>query len=533
MSENQIEKEHGRYDRILLSTLYLLGIIHWVFFFFFVCPEGGDKNLLHIVSSPAQWFRYEVITNGDWFHDMNYMGVMKEALGTFQMPYHVANLDQMNSVESRFLGTTTYITSPQIFLLYFMSPFTFSFLNLLFMYSIGFLCCLYFRRYFQLGIIPFVFLYLIFYYNGYFVSKFVAYGSWELGYYLMPLVVLLIFRAGNLKPADRKQQLRIGILLGLVIGAIVHQGSLSLLIHIMTFLAFWLIWNYRLWLFSLTAIIASFSLSFARLLPLTISRGPGANSQLFEWGGYRDIEHMVNGFVNLRKCFESAGNYSHKTILETGWHEYSVYIGLPAFLVIAYYALWAPFLKVGWLTFKNWSSLLFPCAMIVFCSIRQWKRLVIPDWVPLLNGEGLTSRFMIIPLLITLFIAAINLQGFIIKYWDRKRVRYFMVSFMVIIAMFLLNHSREWRMHSVQAKFESYKETIASDIIRNDLTFEEYYEDHYKLTLPIVKKSSDTIYIVFVWFGIVANCVALFFCCWWLWNGYNRRKQIPTWDSGT
>ena len=160
-----------------LATLYILGIIHWLAFFMLVYPEEGDKTFIKTILGDisllskyiddiSSLFKYSTFTASEWFHDLNYLNVMKEAIQTWTMPYHVSNLGLMYTIDERFLGGGVYITSPQILLLYFVSPMTFVIINHLIMYSVGFWGCLLLKEKYNLGVISFSFLYLMFNYNG-------------------------------------------------------------------------------------------------------------------------------------------------------------------------------------------------------------------------------------------------------------------------------------------------------------------------------------------------------------------------------
>mgnify|MGYP007063314986 FL=1 len=151
-----------------LATLYILGIIHWLAFLMLVYPEGGDKtfiktilgdisSLFKYIGDISLLFKYSTFTANDWFHDLSYLNVMKEAIQTWTMPYHVPNLGLMYTIKERFLGGAVYITSPQILLLYFVSPMTYVIINHLIMYSVGFWGCLLLKKKYNLGVISFSF----------------------------------------------------------------------------------------------------------------------------------------------------------------------------------------------------------------------------------------------------------------------------------------------------------------------------------------------------------------------------------------
>ena len=118
-------------------------------------------------------------------------------------------------------------------------------------------------------------------------------------------------------------------------------------------------------------------------------------------------------------------------------------------------------------------------------------------------------RYMIIPLVIVSIIAAINLQGFIQKYWQRKRVKYFMIFCISAIALFLFDHSRVWRMHKIENEHFWYiswneKLRIAEENVANT-------------QLLISNNMNDTLYIAAFWFGLVVSILSSIIVVWWLW----------------
>ena len=148
-------------NHTFLAFLFFVGIMHWIAFFLLVHPESGDLYLIKMFDDISQLFEHRKFFALDNFHDMSYLNILKEALITQTMPFHVPDLDQMNRVESRFLGTTTYISTPQLILLYWLETHTFVIVNHLLMFSIGFYGCLLLRQHFQLGRIAFYFLFIL------------------------------------------------------------------------------------------------------------------------------------------------------------------------------------------------------------------------------------------------------------------------------------------------------------------------------------------------------------------------------------
>ena len=143
-----------------------------------------------------------------------------------------------------------------------------------------------------------------------------------------------------------------------------------------------------------------------------------------------------------------------------------------------------------------------PIVIMIFISFRHFKHLIIPQWIPLLNSESVTTRYMIIPLLVILFIAAINLQDFIEKNFTKFRIK--IAIYLPILLMFfsLINHSRYWRMHLIEnqmlwyQKLSSFSYPITSKII---------IENNY----------NDSFYIYSFWIGFIITFITIILLTFW------------------
>jgi hypothetical protein len=500
-------------NHTFLAFLFFVGIMHWTAFFLLVTPEGGDRYLIKMFSDISQLFEHREFYVLDQFHDISYLKIFKEALITQTMPFHVPDLGQMNRVANRFLGSTTYISTPQVVLLYWLEAHTFIIVNHLLMFSIGFYGCILLRQHFQLGRIAFSFLFILFNFNGAFVARITAYGSWELGYYFLPYIILLILRATDLKPSESRNQIRFGVLTGIYLGLLMHQGTINMFIHWITFILIWGLVNYKLWKFAFSSIFVAFSVGFVRLVLLVLTFGSSWGSESF---GYSTPEQYVQAFVGFRNAFFGVDSYSGEY-----WHEISAYVSLPGFLMLAYFGLWVSSLKDDWRLFRGWKPIILPCVLIFVMTIRNFKMFIIPQWVPFLGAERLTSRYMTLLLIIIITISAINLHGFVQKYSKQMRIRFLLVSLITVIAGFLFNNSRVWRLHYVEKMNDLFRSQHAEDII-GGVSLEELNEKHYSLVLHIQNNPEDILYMSLVWIGIVGSCLSLLFYSWWLWK--NRKE---------
>ena len=528
----------------MVGLLYLLGITHWFFFFFFVdyytysnnSPTAKvekvlnkeasinktlneinktlkeDKHLLKsiVVNKDVNGlFQYTYFTSHDFVKENKIQDLIGESLRNVTIPYHVSNHSKMFYGDDRFLSAVYYTMSPQVILLYFFNSQVFTIINLLLMYSVGFYGCILLKRRYKLGLLSFTFLFLLFNFNGYWVEKVAAYGAGYMGYFFMPFVINTIFRIQDLDQSDIKGQHRLGLLLGVFSAAILFQGSFHLFVEIVTFIIIWGIVNFRYWQATLASLVTTFSLGMVRLLPAAISYGVEPNPHASIWGGYRHPEHFINALVDLRTQLDEPV-YS--------WWESSLYISVIGLFFLVYLGMWAPYLRLEWSKFKGWKSLALPCLIILIISFRQWKHYIIPNWIPLLNAESMTTRYMIIPLVIVIVIAAINLQGFMQKYWKWKRVKYVIILSISALAYFLFNHSRLWRMHKLQNEFYWYNSWNENERIGHERAVD--------MQLYINNNMNDTVYILAFWIGLTVSILSLLLAVWLLWQGPLRISKI-------
>jgi len=178
-------------------------------------------------------------------------------------------------------------------------------------------------------------------------------------------------------------------------------------------------------------------------------------------------------------------------------------------MFLVYFGIWGPFLKLDWQRFKGWSIMALPCIIIFALSFGKLRGYVIPVWVPFLNIERIPSRYMIIPLVIVTVIAAINFEGFIRKYRSQKRVLYFLAISVIMLAGFLFNHSRVWRMHKIQNTQDWYNLFNGNSRIS--------HQSIINTQLLISNNMNDTLYIAAFWFGLVVSILSSIIVVWWLW----------------
>ena len=274
------------------------------------------------------------------------------------------------------------------------------------------------------------------------------------------------------------------------------QGSFHLYSICMTFLIMWFIFNYRFYIFFITSLFINFSLSSIKLLPAALSFGAEGNFRYWEWGGYSSFQQLIENIVVLKHLFNNPEF--------TQW-ETSLYISFYGLIIISIFGF-INYFKSYYHGNLYWKSLFFPMILILFISFRHFKHLIIPQWIPLLNSESLTARYVIFPFLILIFISVINLQDYFSrnkKLILNKLAMYF-VSFLTFIS--IMNHSRIWRMHKVDNEMMWYNKLTSLDFSNTGLEKNNFIINHLY---------HDQIYLYSFWIGFMISIIALLFIIFW------------------
>jgi hypothetical protein len=151
-----------------LAVLYIVGLLHWMSVFDFAL------------------FRVK-----DWSLVMKYSAVLRDALTHGKVPYVMT---YGRHYTDRFLALPEVPLSPQYLLLAWLDDKPFNLLNILLLYSVSFAGLLCLRKEWRLSPVPFTFLYLLFSFNGYIVSRVAVGHTMWYGYFFLPYFHLLVLR---------------------------------------------------------------------------------------------------------------------------------------------------------------------------------------------------------------------------------------------------------------------------------------------------------------------------------------------------
>ena len=100
-------KTISKQDFIFLGAVYIVGIIHWLLFYFLVFPEDGNKAFLHMLGDPRQWFAFPMYHAHDWHKNLNdYRDPLAHRIPFYVVPYSInkENIEKHNELNRELMS---------------------------------------------------------------------------------------------------------------------------------------------------------------------------------------------------------------------------------------------------------------------------------------------------------------------------------------------------------------------------------------------------------------------------------------------
>ncbi len=421
---------------VALVALYVLGAVHWVQFF--------NNGILSF-------------TAYDWPKERLYLQVFRDAYRDKTVPLHVAVPDHYvehfpqvanfrgvaaeSQTLSRFLAIPETIMSPQALLLPVLENGDFIVLHFLVLYTVGFVGCLWCRRRFQLSLVPYTVLFLVFTFNGYITSHLGAGHIMCGGYFLLPF-----FGGIVLDWMENKRAVDPGMKLALVYFGMLLQGSLHVVVWCWIFVALIVAWNPTAWRAGLLSMVLGVLLAGFRLAPAAVAywNFPGLPFA----GGYPTLETLLEALLVIRD----------PTYLPPGhifWWEYDLYVGLLGLALLAYFGVYLRFVRTPEVIPYRYPSLDVPLIVMVFLSLGHIYYPVLRLPLPLVNSERVTSRFIVVPFVMLLLLAAVRMQQTLSAMNLGLKGKILVVVGLVVLWRMLWAHASRWEIGTLEQQSTS------------------------------------------------------------------------------
>lgn len=371
------EEYHHAFSLICLGFLFFFGLLLWgIFLNFGEIPF--DFHDWAEVNAPRLAFLKDAITKG-------------------QLPLHMPDSSALRGVTDRYMALPDVILSPQVILLRWLSVGMFVMVDTWLLYALGFWGLLKLRSHFELSLLSFSWIFLLFNFNGHILAHYaVGHITWG-GYFLFPWFILSVFQL-----LDGRKGWRWTSGMAFLLFAVFLQGSFHQFVWCVIFLGFLAVSNFKLFFPILKAGIAASLLCAVRILPPAMQMGAFDDDFL---GGYRTPLQILNALAKIISPQDSLNQKVTGAVL--GWWEFDLFIGVigVVFFIIA---------LLCWLNVHQrnlgFPQLLCPLLILSIFSFRDIYAIFRKLQIPLFSGERVSARFLIVPVIFLLVIMTAALQ---------------------------------------------------------------------------------------------------------------------------
>lgn len=369
-------------ERILLFVLYFFGIVLWVRFL----------NYGNIPDDRLDWA------------DITFprLLVIQQAVQQGKIPFYYSIQEVgLLDVTNLFLSIPDQILSPDVFLLNIINVKEFIVVHVLIFYSFGFWALIIMKKKYNLAILGFIPLFLIFNFNGHIVSHLsVGHLTWT-SYFLFPFFFDLIFDLFSDRKIDMKWVAKVSFLLFIMF----LSGGYHHFVWCLFFLSILLLVSkYKKYVFF--SVLFSILINIYRILPAALL---SKKLEMEFMAGFPTTTVMIGGLINTflpEKAYFPIENKVNVLV----W-EFNYYLGIIGLFFIIYFSI--KYLHNHW--HKDIKQIVFPILVLFFLSIGNMYKPFFDSGVPFLSGERVSSRFFIMVFLNLLLFSVVQYQEILNK----------------------------------------------------------------------------------------------------------------------
>jgi len=394
----------------VLGIAYFAGAFHWAWFIYF-----GNVRERFI----------------DWQKFLDYYEVIQKALLETSIPYFMPHFYKGTN---QFLALPETDLSPTIVLLSFLSVEDFFLTQCLVVYSLGFLGCLWLKKKYRWSLITFTVFFLIFNFNGHITSH-LAVGHWPwISYFLFPYFIgwVLSLVEGNLSVSH-------GCNLAFVLFGILLLGGLHPFVWCLIFLLLLCLFQKRYWKPITIGVGLALIFSSYRIIPATITFWGYQNQFFF---GFPSVEVFWAALTEISQ--------SPLVILDKKFTENSIlplweldhYITILGLGIILYFGIWRRWRETG--TEGGYKVLNIPMLIITIFSLGSIFGWMTYLPIPFITVERVSSRFLILPILILTVLSCIWMQRMFNRLQPGWGAQILVIAGILYEGVFLMMHSSAW-----------------------------------------------------------------------------------------
>ena len=424
-------------DNLIRFSLYAGGLAYWYFFYFRGAPS---------------------ITHGDWLKEQLYLDTIRMALQMGRVPwlweeafYHGVTF---------FMANAEVAYTPDVLLLPFISNNTYFYLHQCIFFTIGFYSLNRIAKEIQLGTLSYLFLYLVFNFNGYITSH-ISEGHFQwTGYYLIPAFLYALYKRTEIFVSFSRSD----VVAGLILGLLFCNGSFHIVAWLSLFTLMFFLFQFHGWGRLLLILGVGYGIGLFRIIPALLYFPPSAIQGI--QSGYTDLILLLNALTQLR-----GHGYGETTVM--GWWEYSLYVGFSGFFILicgTYAGLQKQFQRQT----INWPWIIATALIFLLALGNTWGILSTLR-LPFGTIERVSTRFIVIPFLICAIFSAYVLNDFLTKKRS-KRIDFFVGALLLCLSADLFFQLLNWSLGTTQIAAGGAKVIPAINILDTP-------NDRYKLSV--------------------------------------------------
>jgi hypothetical protein len=455
-------KKYSLANKIWLIILFLSGTIIWINFL--RCPEG------------ACYFQ-------DWPGvTIARFTFLKEAASQGVLPLHSSTPLRLGDFTTdRYMAIPDAFLSPQYLLLRFLNLRQFIYSQIVLFFTAGFLGLLWFRRKFNLSILNFTFIFILFNFNGDILAHIsVGYFTW-LPYFLFPWFVILFFKLVD----GQDDWIWITSMTSLLF-IVLLQGGYHQFIWMLFFIGFTAVSMPRHFFTLLKAAVFSILVSMFRFLPIFSLYNVIRGNKFI--AGYPDIQSFLYNLVTIRQAgIEESVNNTATTI---GLWETTFFLGIIGTAFLIYFGLIYPIRHPD--HNNPYRILLFPSLGLIILSFDRIYRFIFTFLpLPLITGERVATRFIGLAFVTILFLAAIEFQHWLNTITSPNFSIFTVIALVILEIKNLAVNLKNWIIPVAFQRFGGVKT--------------------YKMEWFITNNYNDQPYISFIKFGLAITITTYIF----------------------
>lgn len=380
------EKDTFLLSWIWLGALFLIGLLLWGFF-------------LNFGAIPVDFH--------DWAEvNAPRIAFLKDAVTRAELPLHMQDSSALRGITDRYMALPDVILSPQIILLRWIPVQDFVLIHVWLLYAFGFFGLIALKKELNLSLLSFSWIFLLFNFNGHLSAHLsVGHVTWA-GTFLFSWVIVRALEIQR-SAADCRWLAKTAFLLFFMF----LQGAFHQFVWCLIFFGFLAFGGKKSFFAVMKLLVYTGLLSAVRILPPTLHLADFDSEFL---GGFSSPGQLVRTFFKIIPPADSLNPTDTGSTL--GWWEFDLFIGIAAGLFLLSAGAFCIYqLRKN----RSFLMLLLPITALTLFSLKPVYSLIHQLPIPLLNGERVSSRFLILPFSFWLAIAAAGYQKWLNLYGSR------------------------------------------------------------------------------------------------------------------